>query len=800
MFIAYDRWALSDSPFRNCCKRLIYKLILKESMKTFNWLMAAMMVVALSFVACKDPQPEPEPGPGPDDPTKELTFEASVSETTRTSAFINVTPSDLEADYFCIVYNAFSVEQCATDAELVAKIYAEISAYAESQDKSFVEYMAESVKRGALENHEVKGLTQATNYYLLVFGVDNANDYAASTPVKMVKFKTAEAQQSACTFELKSNVYLTTAALTVTPSDNKQSWHLINLTVDEYNAYTAADGEYGWSNEELFQNTLNTELETLEGEGLSNDEIALKLFHTGMRTLNVSGLQAKTQYTTFVAGVNYENGEAYVTTAPKELRYRSGEAATSDLTFDIEVSNIEHYSADIRITPSDPNAEYYYYIGYIDSKKKSMKPIDIANSAVTEYIYYWENYTELKHRDPVTGVIDLTGDNKFEMDIAETEYYVVAFSFEPNPTYGQVINEEAGEYDENPGTITSAPVYVSFKSAEQGDPMTAEFKFSASDVGPYDFYMEIEASDPTIYYQPGVAYAEGFDPQAAIDASSGMLSQLMQMCMESQNPCLTIHEALEKLCYNYYHNGSRGFNVANLNPEKEYIGYVLAIDATTGKFARCIYSDVIAKTTALGSVTPELELLGVYNGNDENGTIFGDADLTLGRPIVAVKLNNVEGATALYSAISTDPYVDVAALPHRYIISEFRDYWQEVNLTVPYHFFVADWDMEQTVLAYAKDANGHEAGVGMLAVKPVDSGDINELKGYVDAVNNATPKAAAKSLVYDEVANAPVMECVWSEEVGAPRAAEVIYHEVEPLAVAVESDVLCVKTVKSFAL
>lgn len=800
MFIAYDRWALSDRPFRNCCKRLIYKLILKESMKTFNWLMAAMMVVALSFVACKDPQPEPEPGPGPDDPTKELTFEASVSDVTRTSVFINVTPSDLEAEYLSVVYNAYSVEQSATDAELVAKIYAEISAYAESQDKSFVEYMAESVKRGALENYEVKGLTQATNYYLLVFGVDNANDYAASTPVKMVKFKTAEPQQSSCTFELKSNVYLTTAALTVTPSDNKQSWHLINLTVDEYNAYTAADGEYGWSNEELFQNTLNTELETLEGEGLSSDDIALKLFHTGMRTLNVSGLKAKTQYTAFVAGVNYENGEAYVTTAPKEIRYRSGEAAASDLTFDIEVSNIEHYSADIRITPSDPNAEYYYYIGYIDSKKKSMKPIDIANSAVTEYIYYWENYTELKHRDPVTGVIDLTGDNKFEMDIAETEYYVVAFSFEPNPTYGQVIDEEAGEYDSNPGTITSAPVYVSFKSAEQGDPMTAEFEFSASDVGPYDFYLEIEASDPTIYYQPGIAYAEGFDPQAAIDASSGMLSQLMQMCMESQNPCLTIHEALEKLCYNYYRNGSGRYYIANLEPEKEYIGYVLAIDATTGKFARCVYSDVIAKTTALGSVTPSLELLGVYNGNDENGTIFGDADLTLGRPIVAVKLNNVEGATALYSAISTDPYVDVAALPHRYIISEFRGYWQDVNLNVPYHFFVAEWDMEQTVLAYAQDANGHESGVGLLAVKPVDSGDINELKGYVDEVNNATPKAAAKSLVYDEVADAPAMECVWSEEVGAPRAAEVIYHEVEPLAVAVESDVLSVKTVKSFAL
>lgn len=166
--------------------------------------------------------------------------------------------------------------------------------------------MAEHVKRGKLENHEVGGLTQATNYYLLVFGVDGNNEYAASTKVEMLKFKTSETQQSTCTFDIKASVNLTTAAISVTPSDNNQMWHLINLSVDEYNSYTAADGEYGWTNEELFQNTLNTEIETLEGEGLSDDEIGVKLFHKGMRTLNVSNLQPKTQYTTFVAGVSYE--------------------------------------------------------------------------------------------------------------------------------------------------------------------------------------------------------------------------------------------------------------------------------------------------------------------------------------------------------------------------------------------------------------------------------------------------------------------------------------------------------------
>ena len=768
-------------------------------MRKFNWMMAALMAFALSFAACEKDKPSTDNPPKPQPPTPtELTFEISVADVTRTSAFINVTPSDLEADYLAVVYNAYSVEQYATDAELIAKIFADITSYAEGQNQTFVEYMAEHVKRGKLENHEVGGLTQATNYYLLVFGVDNANEYAASTAVKMAKFKTTEAQQSTCTFELKSSVYLTTAAISVTPSDNNQMWHLINMSVDDYNTYTAADGEYGWSNEELFQNTLNTEIETLEGEGLSTEEISAKLFHKGMRTLNASNLQPKTQYTTFVAGITYEDGEALITTAPKELRYRSGEAANNDLTFDIDVTNVEHYSAEIRITPSDPNAEYYYYIGYINSQKRSMKPIDIATSAVTEYIYYWENYTELKRREPSKGIVDLTGDNKVELNIAETEYYVVAFSFEANPTYGQLINEETGEYDSNPGTITSAPVYVSFMTSEQGDPMTAEFTFSASNIGPYGFTFDIEAEDRTIYYQPGIAYAEGFDPQAAIDASSATLAQVIQMCMEGQSPSLTIQEALEERCSHLYRNGNGHFNVENLIPEREYIAYVLTIDANTGKFARCVYSDVIAKTTAVGNVTPGVELLGVYNGNDENGTIFGDADLTLGRPIVAIELTDLEDATAAYAALTTDPYVDVVSLTNQYIITNMRDYWQEVNLTVPYHFFVADWDVEQTVVAYAKDANGAEGGVGALAIKPVDYRDINELKEYVDAVNNAAPKAAAKSLVIAEEST-PTIECIWSEEVGAPRAGYVKHHEIEPLAI-VESDLMVVKQIKSFQL
>ena len=765
-------------------------------MKKLNWLMMLLTAATLSFAACTEPTPElPNE---PEQPAKELTFEAVVNSTTRTSAFITVTPSDLEADYMSVVYPASAVEQCATDAELVVKIYAEFAAYAEANGKTFVEYMAEVVKRGAQENHEVKGLAQNTNYYLLVFGVDASAEYATTTDVTAVKFKTQDVQQSACTFTLKSEVYLTTASLAVTPSDNNQAWHLVNVPVEEMQKYTKEDGEYGWTQKEFFNYYFNTEIEALKAEGLSDEAIMDKIVYKGYRTLNASGLQAKTKYVALAAGVYYDAEGCAVVTEVKELRYNSGEAAQSDLTFDVQVTNISHYSADIKITPSDLNAQYYYYINYIDSPKKSMKPIDIANNTVTEYIWYWHNYTELKHVDPVSGVVELPA---YALDIAETEYYIVVFSFEANENYGKLIDEETGEYDSNPGTITSAPVYVSFKTPEHGDAYNAEFSFNFTEVGPYDFTFEVVSSDPSIYYQPGIAYPNGFSPEAAMQASAETLAMVMQMCMEGQNPCLTHQEALDKLKKQGYpyRNGSAKFYVANLEPNTTYMGYVLAIDVKTGRFAKCYFDlNATVTTTSVGTVNPTVEVLGVFNGNDEAGSIFGDANMTAGRPIVAVTHKNIDGASALFTAISADAIDEVSALSDRYIISEFRGYWSEIaNLSTPYEFFIAEWDIDQTVVSYAQDVNGAEGKVGMVGVKPQNSGDIEVLRAYVNERNNAAAKAMCQSLVVNEAA-APTMECIWNEEVGTFRGAEVIYHEVEALEMPV-SDLVSVAAIKSFA-
>ena len=249
-----------------------------------------------------------------------------------------------------------------------------------------------------------------------------------------------------------------------------------------------------------------------------------------------------------------------------------------------------------------------------------------------------------------------------------------------------------------------------------------------------------------------------------------------------------------------YRNGSAKFYVANLEPNKTYMGYVLAIDVKTGKFAKCYFDlESTVTTTSVGTVNPEIEILGVYNGEHEAGTIFGDAAMTAGKPIVAVTHKNIEGASALFTAISADPFADVNALADRYIISEFRGYWSEVaNLSVPYEFFIAEWDIEQTIVSYAQDANGADGRVARLGVTPSEVNDIEELRAYYEERKNATPAALCQSLVVDYDAVAPTMECIWAEEVAPLRGAEVIYHEVEALALPA-SALVSVAVVKGFA-
>lgn len=94
-------------------------------MKKFNLLMALMMVFALSFAACNDDEEQIPPTDGGN-----LTFEVTVGEITSSSIAYTVTPSDLKAEYLCILADAKTVESFTRDEFLVEAILEELKAEA----------------------------------------------------------------------------------------------------------------------------------------------------------------------------------------------------------------------------------------------------------------------------------------------------------------------------------------------------------------------------------------------------------------------------------------------------------------------------------------------------------------------------------------------------------------------------------------------------------------------------------------------------------------------------------------------
>ena len=190
-----------------------------KTMKKFNWLMMLLTAATLSFAACTEPQTE-EPGPGPEPTPEGLTFKVELSEVTYSSVAYTVTPSDLEAEYLCLLYDAESVEEFTQDKYLVATLYQELEAEARAMGMTLAEFLPTYTDKGILEDQFV-GLATESDYYLIVFGVDPANNYEACTELNKTKFTTEAFEKLNVTFDIQTTVDGNSAEYVVTPSDNE---------------------------------------------------------------------------------------------------------------------------------------------------------------------------------------------------------------------------------------------------------------------------------------------------------------------------------------------------------------------------------------------------------------------------------------------------------------------------------------------------------------------------------------------------------------------------------------------------
>ena len=685
-------------------------------MKT-NWLMMLLATVALSFVACTEPEEKPTPGP---DPTPEgLTFDVKVGEVTSSSVAYTVTPSDLEAEYLCVLYDAETVEEFTRDEFLVQTLFQELEAEARTKGKTLEEYMPEVVDKGAITDGKFSNLFPESKYYIIVFGVDAAKGYEANTAVSKTEVTTEAFAGLDTTFEVTTTVDGNTATYQITPSNDEDIWYFYTLPKSTYDAYTDPAGQYQMSEQRFLLFCLEREIEAYRGAGYSDNQILNAIFHKGALTLQAEGLNAQTEYINMIAGfIVTEEGNVTIATDVTTSTYTTGDAKASELTFEISVTDVEMIRAAIKITPSDLKETFHWMCGVWDGEQTAE---DVMNGIVAMY-GGWMNSGAMLY----TGVQDYTGGPgspyKYKLDSPDTDYYVVAFGYA--------------------GGVTTEPEMVTFRTLPAPDPATTTFTMSASDITPYSFKLSVVPSHATTYYSFNVCAPEEYNEEAIIAAENEAFDSIFEQS-KVLNPDLTPVQVLSS----YHYRDAAVADATGLVPESSFMGYVIVYNPEDGYVLKIHKFENLATTKSVGSITPGVELVGYYSGDEENGTVFGQPTATKGKAITVVKYTNLDGARSLFATMLGDDMTNTANYSDSYIWGAAAQYWKSVKTAEPYSFYIADWDYVQTALAYAVDQNGVPGGIGRLYTMPTaeNKGDIADLKALVDELN-----AASKSFVLPE--------------------------------------------------
>ena len=700
-------------------------------MRLYSWLVALVALFAVVATSC---EPTPEPGPGT---STDAAFEIELNEVTATYVNFDVTPSSEDIEYYVDIYDKIFVDAFSKDEHIVGTLYDELSAYAGTKGKTLNEYLAENTFTGTMTDVEFTGLAPESEYYLLVFAVDAANDYALVGSIEKQAFTTSAMPTLEVEFDVTTEVYYNTVTFDVKPSDKNAYWHLITVPQAMLDSYKTGNG---WTESEFYFEYMKNELSQYQGAGYSTAQIMAAMFPTGDKKVTGRGLVANAEYVYLVAAVIIENGEIIVGMEPVKGNFETEEALPSSMVFNIEVSDIEAVRAAIRVAPSVNNETFVWRVGEWDGDSDA---VAVMNDILAVEGQWLNNGYGVS-----MGVQDYTGGPgspyKYRLDAPDTDYYVIAFGYA--------------------GGVTTAPQMATFRTAYGGDPAEATFTMTASKEHTYGFTLAVTVDNPNIYYTLDVIDPTLFDETTITEEWNEFVDEsYAEYC--KQNPGkVSMASFLRALAY----SGNISSVDASVVPDTEVMGYVLALDAKTGHVVKCHTFPSLARTKSQSSYEPTVELVGYYSGDEEAGTLFGEPEVSAGKAILVYKFDNFDDAKALYV------YYDLgnAMSEADHILANTGSWRAFTALGKPYDFAVGDWNAEYTAAVYALNDKGEKSRLARLLMRPTadEKQPIeNLIELYNELYGSKTSAVPASLVIKAEEEVAPVATGIIPAKVEEPK-------------------------------
>lgn len=700
-------------------------------MKKMKWMLSLIMLFALAFTACEnggDDVNNQNQNSGDDAP-----FTIEVFEIGRTNIVYNVLPEDESKSYITVVMKAREVEGYIQDAFLINDIVDKAVIEAGNKGLTKAEFLESVTTSGEQLNIEKSGLIPATDYYVVLFEVDPAKEYKPGDKAVKEKFTTESIDTVDVDFDVDNDINGNNLDITITPSVEDTAWHLILMPTSEYTKYTYVEGDYAYTDYQLFSDYMAMEVERYAQAGFSSAQIAY-YFPTGEFTYQAYGLTPNASYTYLIAGVILEDGVYYCNTEVKTGKFETGE---STLALQVSVTAVTSNRAAIRITPSNNNDTYAWLIAEYDGTSTAE---EIMNDIIKEYGSAFDSGYML-----YTGIQDYTGGigspYKYRLDAPDTEYFCIVFGY-------------AG------GQATTEPVMEVFKTLPATPAAEVVFTMTGTNPTPYGFNVSVTSSDEAVYYEAGV-YVKSDDPDLQFDMEKNakeLEDYILDIKSDEMYAHLTIPQIIAALSQNLLSRGDVTLPIAGamILPETTYNGYLHAIDQQTGKVAKTHIFENLVTTKELGAVQPAVEVLGYFSGDDENGQIWKDPNSTKGFAITVVKYSNFDGARSLFTTMVEDDKTNMMNISDAELWGNTLDKWTHCKVKSPYTFYITEWNKTMTALVYAVDsatATPGALGRCMTCATPDNKGTFEELLALYNEANAAEKSylSMPASVVYDDM-------------------------------------------------
>ena len=666
-----------------------------------------LLLLATALVGCKE---TPDVPPTPIDPVDKPDFVIEVGAVTDTSVEFTITPEDKEMTYIAMMTTKEYFDKFEDDDAYIMDDLLWLDDAAFNAGVELSEYLEGVLKTGVISDTQDK-LDPATEYIVYAFGLSKTG--IVTTSLYKQSFTTLATELTEINFEIEvSEIGYDTAKVSVVP-DNDKAIYFVNV-------FSYEDYEYYGGDESAFAEHLTQLRNYYYNLGATADQMVANLGFVGAKSLTVEKLKAGTKYMAYAIGIDERFIANSVATV---VEFETVAAETSDLTFEVELTNIEYDHIEGSVTPSNNDDTYICSVQYASALEWSESEEALVESIVND-ITAWGNIEDSLRK----GVMSLDGISGLQ---SETDYIIVCFGYD--------------------GAPTTAPHITHFTTPEAtGNPEDLVVEFEVSEITHNSVKVTTIPSVGVYYFTYYVEKAEFdllIDDDYSVDARVAYLANYEIDYGAEWFDC-----SRAEYLYDLGASLGREKNFYNqLEPSTDYIAYAIAVDIQSGELAsdKGFVSDVfrtLDKVVSDAAVTIEF-------GNYYDGSALAELDPARflnckGYAVLPYTVKPNDSAVAWYTGFYDGDFTEWGCTDDD-IYAELITYGWEwgseyVSENRESGVAVLSYDMPYTFLGIAKDSTD-SYGLGFIDVITPTPDGVSPAEEFIAANPAASPAKAAKA-------------------------------------------------------